>query len=88
MQLNGSYGKEKSYVRDIFFGHDYYYFQNSGASNDDFFLNAFKTLSTTFHALNGRTMTMSLLHGSYLSAKVREEGKIWLHWYFRQQNFL
>ena len=44
MQLNGSYDKEKSYVRDIFLGYDYYYFQNSGASNDDFFLNAFKTL--------------------------------------------
>ena len=44
MQLNRSYDKEKSYVRDIFLGYDYYYFQNSGASNDDFFLNAFKTL--------------------------------------------
>ena len=44
MQLNGSYGKEKRYVRDIFFGYDYYYYQNSRASNDDFFLNAFKTL--------------------------------------------
>ena len=43
MQLNGSYGKEKSYVRDIFFGYDYYSFQNPRASNDDFFLNAFKT---------------------------------------------
>ena len=46
MQLNGSYGKEKSYVRDFFFfffGYDYHYCQNSGASNDDFFLNAFKT---------------------------------------------
>ena len=40
-------GKEKSYVRDIFFiGYVYYYFENSGASNDDFFLNAFKTLLT------------------------------------------
>ena len=48
MQLNGTYGKEKSYVRVFFFfiGYDYYYFQNSGASNDDFFLNAFKTLLT------------------------------------------
>ena len=44
MQLNGSYGKEKSYVRDFFFfGYDYHYCQNSGASNNDFFLNAFKT---------------------------------------------
>ena len=45
-------------------------------------------IRTTVHALSGRTMTMSLLNGSYLSAQVREEGKIWLHWYFRQQNFL
>ena len=45
-------------------------------------------IRTTFHALRGRTMTMSLLNGSYLSAQVREEGKICLHWYFRQQNFL
>ena len=45
-------------------------------------------IRTTFHALRGRTMTMSLLNGSYLSAQVREEGKIWLRWYFRRQNFL
>ena len=45
-------------------------------------------IRTTFHALRGRTMTMSLLNGSYLSAQVQEEGKICLHWYFRQQNFL
>ena len=44
-------------------------------------------IRTTVHALSVRTMTMSLLNGSYLSAQVREEGKIWLHWYFRQQNF-
>ena len=36
--------KEKNYVRVMFFGYDYYYFENSGASNDDFFLNALKTL--------------------------------------------
>ena len=45
-------------------------------------------IRTSFHALRGRTMTKSLLNGSYLSAQVREEGKLWLHWYFRQQNFL
>ena len=51
------YGKEKSYVSDIyiyiyfFFGYDYYYFQNSGASNDDFFLNAFKTLLRLFRVI-------------------------------------
>ena len=45
-------------------------------------------IRTKVHALSGRTMTMSLLNGSYLSAQVREEGKIWLHWYFQQQNFL
>ena len=45
-------------------------------------------IRTKVHALSGRTMTMSLLNGSYLSAQVREEAKIWLHWYFRQQNFL
>ena len=28
----------------FFLNYDFYYFQNSGASNDDFFLNAFKTL--------------------------------------------
>ena len=30
----------------FFIGYVYYYFENSGASNDDFFLNAFKTLLT------------------------------------------
>ena len=44
MQLNGSSDKKKSYVRDIFLGYDYYYIQNSGASDDDFFLNAFTTV--------------------------------------------
>ena len=45
-------------------------------------------IRTTFHALRGRTMTISLLNGSFPSAQVREEGKIWLHWYFWQQDFL
>ena len=45
-------------------------------------------IRATVHALCGRTMTMSLLNGSYLSAQVREEGKLWLHLYFRQENFL
>ena len=52
------YGKEKSYVSDIYiyiyiyiFGYDYYYFQNSGASSDDFFLNAFKTLLRLFRVI-------------------------------------
>ena len=45
-------------------------------------------IRTTVHALSGRTITISLLNGSYLSAQVREEGKIWLNWYFRKQNFL
>ena len=35
---------KKLRARYFFFGYDYYYFQNSGASNDDFFINAFKIL--------------------------------------------
>ena len=42
---------KKLCARYFLFGYDYYYFQNSGASNDYFFLNTFKTLLRLFRVI-------------------------------------
>ena len=45
-------------------------------------------IRTTVHALSGRTIDNTFIEWSLINTQVQEEGKIWLHWYFWQQNFL